>query len=257
MADYSNLSEEEKRKQIIKDHDKGDSLNDIAERSGYHIESVRKIIIKEFNGRKDMKRVRGDGRHKFLGSSDKIAIINCVRQKPWLNSTIIKERLHLQAQPRSIRRYLESLHYKYIKPYKKPNLTSQDKMNRVDWALKHKNYDFSNVVFADECSIWMHSWQGKMWLKKGSRHYIGTKAYPKVHVWGSIGFEGEVGIHVFTGNLTAPKFIAILRESLIPAANEIYGEGQWSLAQDNDPKHRAKKTENFLKSQNVTFLKLF
>ena len=103
MTDYSNLSEEEKRKQIIKDHDKGDSLNDIAERSGYHIESVRKIINK-FNGRKDMKRVRGDGRHKFLGSSDKIAIITCVRQKPWLSITLTKERLHLQAQPRSIRR---------------------------------------------------------------------------------------------------------------------------------------------------------
>ena len=86
-------------------------------------------------------------------------------------------------------------------------------------------------------------------MKKGSRHYIGTLAYyPKVHVRGSIGFEGEVEIHVFTGNLIAPKFITILKESLIPAANEIYGEGQWSLVQDNDSKHRAKKTENFLKS---------
>jgi len=77
MADYSNLSEEEKRKQIIKDHDKGDSLNDIAERSGYHIKSIRKII-KRFSGRKDMKRVRRARRPKVLGSSDKIAIINYV-----------------------------------------------------------------------------------------------------------------------------------------------------------------------------------
>lgn len=251
MAKLLNLSEDEKRIHIIKDHEKGDSLSDIAERYAYHIESVRKII-KKFSGRKNMKRAKGAGRPKILGSSDKISIINCVRQKPWLSSAKIKQRLHLQAQPRSIRRYLKSLHYKYMKPYKKPYLSSQDKINRVDWALKYKNYDFSSVVFADECTIWMNAWQGRMWLKKGSRHFIGTKAYyPKVHVWGSIGLEGEVGIHVFTGNLTAPRFIAILRESLIPAANEIYGEGQWSLAQDNDPKHKAKITEDFLKSQNV------
>ena len=104
----------------------------------------------------------------------------------------------------------------------------------------------------------LHSWQGKMRLKRGSRHYIGTKAYyPNVHVGGSIGFEGGAGTHVFTGNLTAPKLIITWMESLIPAANEIYGESKWSLAQGNDPKHWDKKTEDFLKLQNVTFLKLF
>jgi len=97
-----------------------------------------------------------------------------------------------------------------------------------------------------------------MWVKKGSQHYIGTKAHcPKVHVWGAIGKDGVVGIHVFQGNLSAPKFIGILKECLIPQANDRYGQGNWSLAQDNDPKHRAHKTQDFLKSEKATSNQLF
>ena len=142
-------------------------------------------------------------------------------------------------------------------PYRKPQLSKQDKLNRVDWVLKHQNYDFSKVVFSDECSIWMRECQGRMWLKKGKQHYVGTKAYyPKVHMWGAIGIDGIVGIHVFQGNLNAPRFKAILKNSLILQVNDRYDKGTWSLAQDNDSKHRASITQNFLKTQKV-LLKIF
>jgi len=98
----------------------------------------------------------------------------------------------------------------------------------------------------------MTNWRGRIWVKKGSQHSIGTKAfYPKVHVWGAIGKDGVIGIHVFQGNLNAPKFIGILKEHLIPQANDRYGEGEWSLAHDNDPKHTASQTKNFLKTEGI------
>ena len=254
MADYTHLSEERKRAKIIEDFNKGEDIDEIARRVGYHPKSCLRII-KRFSGKKSYKRAKGAGRPQVLGSTDKISIINCLRAKPWLSASKIKERLLLKAQPRTIRLYLESLNYSYRKPYRKPKLSNQDKVNRVDWALKYNNFDFSRIVFADECSIWMNDWQGRMWLKKGSQHFIGTKAYyPKVHVWGGIGKDGVLGIHIFQGNLTAPRFVAILKESLIPAANDMYGKGKWNLAHDNDPKHRALVTQNFLKSEKVISL---
>ncbi len=251
MINYSNLPEDQIRARILEDYSNGEDMDEIARRSGYHVNSCYRVI-RRFKGKRSTKRQKGAGRSRILIQSVKIAISNCIRTKPWLGAAQIKKQLHLKIQPRTVRQYLNSLHYTYKRPYRKPFLSKQDKLNRVEWALKHKNYDFSNVVFADECSIWMTEWRGRMWVKKGSQHYIGTKAYdPKVHVWGAIGKDGVIGIQVFQGNLDAPRFIAILKESLIPEANARYGQGHWSLAQDNDPKHRASKTQNFLKSEKV------
>jgi len=91
-----------------------------------------------------------------------------------------------------------------------------------------------------------------MWIKKGKQHFIGCEAHPqKVHIWGAMGNEGTISISVFQGNLNATKFVAILKDSLIDEANELYGKGNWTLAHDNDPKHKAKITQNFLKKEKV------
>ena len=251
MNKKTKLSEKEIREKIIEDHNKGRSVDEIANRYGYHPSSITKII-RNFKGKKNFNRKKGAGRPQILSQSDKQAIVNCIRSKPWLSSAKIKERLNISAQPRTIRKYLEDLHYRFRKPCKKPKLSKKDKDLRLDWALQYKNYDFSNVVFADECSIWMREWSGMMWIKKGSQSFVGVQAHPqKVHVWGALGKDGVLGINVFTGNLNAPKLIAILKESLIDEANNIYGKGHWSLAHDNDPKHRATATKNFLKNEKV------
>lgn len=246
-------TEEVIREKIIENHDEGMEIEEIASMAGYHNKSVAKIIRNWSNSR-TFQRTKGAGRPQSLIRADKVAITNCLRSKPWLSSVKIKEHLQLQVSSRTITRFLKEKGYVYQKPARKPKLKNNDKQNRLEWALMNKNMDFSNVVFADECSIWMREWSGKMWLKKGEEHYIGTEAHPKkVHIWGAIGLEGIISICVFEGNLNSSKLVAILKDSLIDEANSLYGKGQWILAHDNDPKHKAKKTQEFLNQEQVAF----
>ena len=58
-------------------------------------------------------------------------------------------------------------------------MKNDEQEKRFDWALEYRNLDFSNVIFADECSIWMRERNGKMWIKKGQEHYSkGQKKIP-------------------------------------------------------------------------------
>jgi Transposase and inactivated derivatives len=116
------MSEEEVRHKIITEYNKGTEFQEIAESSGYHEKSVSRII-RNFNGKKSFKRKKGGGRPQILTSSNKIAISNCVRSKPWLGSDKIKQHLGLKASARTIRLFLNGLGYKYKFPRKKPLLT--------------------------------------------------------------------------------------------------------------------------------------
>ena len=103
------MSEEQKRVQIVEDHDNGEDINEIARRSGYHVKSCQRII-RRFAKKKSMKREKGAGRPQILGPSDKIAIVNFIRAHLWLGAAKMKIRLNLKAQPRTIRQYLNELH---------------------------------------------------------------------------------------------------------------------------------------------------
>ncbi len=164
MIDYSNLPEDQTRARILEDYSNGEDIDEIARRSGYHVNSCYRII-RRFKGKRSTKSQKGAGRPRILIQSVKIAVSNYIRTKPWLVAQI-KKQLNLNIQPRTVRQYLNSLHYTYKRPYKKPFLSKQGKLNIVEWALEHKKYDFSNEVFGDECSIWMTEWRGKCGLRK-------------------------------------------------------------------------------------------
>jgi len=63
---------------------------------------------------------------------------------------------------------------------------------RFNWALRHKNYNFSNVIFADEISFWLHGQMQNIWIKKGQEYIVETTSHPsKVHVWRFLQSDGK------------------------------------------------------------------
>ena len=148
------LSEEEIRKKIVLDFKQGHEIVDIARDHNYHIKSIKRII-RTFSKRKSFKRRKGAGRPQKLNQSHKMTSRNMIRSHPWTTCSEISKRL-------AIRNYLKFLGYSYKRPSKKLQLTQQDKEVRYTWAINHKNFDFSNVVFADEASFWLHGQAAKM-----------------------------------------------------------------------------------------------
>ena len=58
-------------------------------------------------------------------------------------------------------------------------------------------------------------------------------------------------MHIFTDNITADLYIKILNETLLPDARKIFNNSDWTLLQDNDPKHTARKVKEFLEEHKV------
>jgi len=251
------LSEEEIRKKIIIDISKGRDIQEIAAEHRYHPKSVQRIN-RTFHGRRSYKRRKGAGRPQKLGPAEKVSLLNKIRAKPWLSCKDIVTELDLQVSPETVRRYLKSLGYIYKNPTKKPKLSQTDRAARFTWANAHKNFDFSNVVFADEASFWLNGSSKKMWIQKEEEYLAETIAHPaKVHVWGQITGDGIMTIETFRENLDSNLLISIMEGCLVREVNARYGKGRWILAFDNDPKHRAGKTLDFLEKAKVIFFLFF
>ncbi len=245
-------SEEEKiREAILSDYRSGIDIHDIAMQYNKSDFSVKRTI-ENFSKRRSFKRRKGAGRHKMLHVADRLSVRNCVQAKPWLTCGEIKRHLTLKASAETIRRYLKDLNYSYKSPKKKPMLSEEDKTERLEWAKNHTNYPFAKVVFVDETSIWLNSSSKRMWIKKGQDYYIDTVPHPqKVNLWGAIGKGGVIAISVYEENLDARGYVSILKESLIPNADDLYGHGRWVLAQDNDSVHTAKVSMDFFRENQV------
>ena len=46
-------------------------------------------------------------------------------------------------------------------------MTEQHKINRLEWAMAHKNFNFQSVILTDEAGIWLASNAQRGWVKKG------------------------------------------------------------------------------------------
>lgn len=61
----------------------------------------------------------------------------------------------------------------------------------------------------------------------------------KIHVWGSFSKNGFGNLVLFTENLNASKMVELYNTGLVPSAEFLF-DGDWTLQEDNDPKHTSK-----------------
>ena len=248
------LSDKQKY-EIIINYEKGYSTREISENMKINRKTVIRWI-KRYNDKNSVRRKEGSGRKKKTNIEEDMKIIDELEENSCFSSREIKLNLEndgLLLSTRTIRRRLNEFNYEYKNPRRKIMLTKNEKLNRLEWAIKYRNFNWERVIFSDETSVWNIQNNKKIWIKKGEKNIERIPKYSfKKNIWGCINIHTGFNMFVFSGIMDSVKYIDILQQNLL---ENIDGNYQYFIFQDdNDPKHRAKITKRWKEENNIKSL---
>jgi transposase len=254
MKLINNGNQEEIRKRIISEFQDGADPEFLAAKYNVHEKSIYRMV-RVYKKRKTYRRKKGSGRPDSLSTQEKHSLASIVDQNPFITARQLQVRLGLTVSLRTIRNYLKSLGYVHKKLKKKITLTGDDILERLTFARRNQDRDWSNVIFADEAGVWLFKEAPYGWVKRGEDKYFFTESHPsKIKVFACIGFHGKVWLETYRQNLNSELYCDILEEGLIPTADEDFGGPDWILVHDNHPTHTSYDTTDFLAENNVVVL---
>lgn len=128
----------------------------------------------------------------------------------------------------------------YTHPISKPLLLKNHRSSRLKFATENRNRDWSKVLFTDESTFQLFPNSRKLWMKRSKKLvYRRVKHSQKIHAWAGFSQSGFGKIITFTGILTSSRMIDIYKEGLVQPPIILF-DGDWTLQEDNDPKHTSK-----------------
>lgn len=160
----------------------------------------------------------------------------------------------------TISRRLKERNICFVKPTSKPHLTPAMRKKRLAWANKYAHWtveDWSKVCFSDESSFECHDANKRLVLHQPGtpRPTTPSVKFPtKVMVWSMMCVKGTGRLHVVEGTMNAEKYVDVLKSRMLPQAREWFGAEEWLFMQDGAPCHTAKRSINYLASENVTVI---
>ena len=235
---------------FLKSHPLGPKLgyDKISKAIGIPKSSVR-FWWKRYKQTGDVQDEEGRGRKRKTTERDDILMVDQVLQRENETSESLNKRFKTSkgtsVSSRTIRRRLKEHALHYALPLSKPVLSEVQRKNRLEWAKKHQNMDWSKVVFTDESTIMLGTTKKRTWQLKGIpkiRHVFKHPA--RVHIWGCISKNGFGKLKMFTKNLDSELMCSIYKIQLMSSVKKIFSlaNQQWILLEDNDPKHTSKKS---------------
>ncbi|CAG8756100.1 10230_t:CDS:2, partial [Rhizophagus irregularis] len=121
-------------------------------------------------------------------------IVKLAMKKHDITAAEIQQKLDKQGveiSKTTIRRRLDESGGKFIKEISKPLLSEGHMVKRLQWAKKHKKFDWKRVIFTDENTFQLFQSNRKIWQFAGRRKVFCMVKHPqKVHVWGCFSAQG-------------------------------------------------------------------
>lgn len=214
-------------------------------------------LLKKFNETGSVKDKLHTGRPKTATDDDtSLNVLLSIQENPHLSSREVG-RVHAISH----RSVLKQLHKEKFHPYKMQlvqELVQDDFEKRVEFCntmLEKFNMDLEfgkKIVFTDEATFMLHGFYNKQnyryWCQENP-HWIRetrTQRPEKINVWTGILGNNIIGPFFIDGNLTADKYLNLLREQIVPALETLGPIHQMWFQQDGAPPHYGRAVREYL-----------
>jgi transposase len=219
-----------------------------------------KSFVNRWSKRTDPRRHTGSGGLNLISAYKQNAIKKTLTKKPG-TMTVSEVAQHHGVSRSVIYRIARDMHWKTYVAKQSQTPTPAQRKKRLAFAKAwlENEREWDRAVFIDETSFEVGGGTGgKRRVLAPNRESVVPDEiidHPtKVHALGAICSQGPVALHLFTGNLDAKRFQAMLTAFVIPRADAVFGDRSWYLVMDSDPKHTAGSTVSALQSAGVEFI---
>ncbi len=231
-------------------------------------------ILKKKERTGELSNTKRPGRPRKTTVVDDRRILSLVKKTPFTTVGQIKNTLQevgVCVSKSTIKRRLHQSEYRGFTTRCKPLVSLKNRKARLEFAKRHlkkPSQFWNNILWTDETKINLYQSDGKrrVWRRKGTAHDPKHTTSSVKHgggsvmVWACMAASGT-GSLVFIDDVTADKssrmnsevfgqyylliFSQMLQNSL---------DGRFTVQMDNDPKHTAKATKEFLKGKKWTVM---
>ncbi len=148
---------------------------------------------------------------------------------------------------------------------RKPLLSARHMKARMEFAKKHlkdSKMVTNKILWSDGTKIELFGLNSKryVWRKPGTAHHLSNTVPTVKHgggsimLWGCFSAAGTGRLVAIEGKMNAAKYRDILNENLLQSDQDLRLGRRFTFQQDNDPKHTAKITKEWLHNNSVTSL---
>lgn len=248
------------RQLITKHRHDGKSIREISKLVDVPKSTVSDIISRfENENRLHYKSRKGQGRK--LNTHDERSLLRKIKENPKLTakqmSTDLSATLGTTVSDSTVRRTLKSngIHGRIMR--RKPFISVKNRKARLEYAKKYLSQPISTwnrYLFTDESKFNLNGSDGRtyVWRKTNQefdkKFTRGTVKHGggSIMVWGCMSSAGVGNLVIIDGTMTQYSYIDLLKDNLQPSAAKLGIENDYVFYQDNDPKHKAWNTKQWL-----------
>ncbi|CAK9818393.1 Transposable element Tc1 transposase [Anthophora quadrimaculata] len=248
------------RNEIISLHKRGESYRKIGNSLNLSFSTVRNVI-KKFKDTGSVENKTRSGRPQALTIRQRRDIVKEAIKNPFVSAKSLAVDIATysgkEVSAQTVRNVLHSAEIYGRAARKKPFINEKNREKRFGFAKIYinKTMEFwKTVIFSDESKFNLFGSDGKrfVWRKPNTelnqKNVIPTVKHGGGHVmvWGCMSYHGVGNLVFIDGNMNADDYINVLRNNLLSSATKMGIDGNFLFQQDNDPKHTARKTREWL-----------
>lgn len=215
-----------------------------------------------------LDRRRGSGRpKKTTDREDRILCRDVTINRFASTDKILRNHPEINVAPRTVRRRIRAClgmgsHWSAMKPF----ISEKNRIRRLEFANMYKDKDLEfwrSVIWSDE-SPYCLIYKGKerVWRRPGERYLpecmcATLKHDKKVNVWGCFNAYGVGNLYRIEGIMDSAVYLDILNRQLVPSIHtlrQLAPGKKYIFQQDNDPKHTANVTKEWLARKKLPML---